>query len=81
MRYIPSSSNRVAPLANEEIKQMTRSKIWNNRGKDMFMMISFIFVGNKWKEMKSVFEFKRLYILRNEVATEKKFMLCVCIYC
>jgi hypothetical protein len=56
MRYIPSSSNRVAPLANEEIKQMTRSKIWNNRGKDMFMMLSFIIVGNKWKKMKSVFE-------------------------
>jgi hypothetical protein len=38
MRYIPSSSNRVAPLANEEIKQKARTKRWNNRGNDMFII-------------------------------------------
>lgn len=43
-KVVPSSSNRVAPLANEEIQQMARRKRWNNRRKDTFMM----------KKMKSV---------------------------
>lgn len=63
--YLPSPSKRVAPLAKEEIKQKARSKRWDVKGKDIFMMMmmmmmvgkrSFRFERNLVDENESVFE-------------------------
>lgn len=74
--YVPSSSNRVAPLAKEEIKQKARSRRWKMfRGKVVFMMINMAGTSFRiWKQFQSVayiLKVKGKWSLRNEATRER----------